>query len=342
MLFRDEARIHVQAGDGGDGCVAFRREKYKPRGGPDGGDGGRGGSIILTAAEDVGTLAELGATVHYKAVRGKAGEGNRRTGRSGGDLELKVPCGTLVYDEATALLLRDLTTHGDRVVVAKGGHGGKGNVRFARPDHQTPRESTPGEPGEGRWIRLELKLIADIGLVGLPNAGKSTLLSRLSDATPKIADYPFTTLEPMLGVVHLPGYQRMVIADLPGLIEGASDGVGLGHTFLKHVERTRVLLHLVDGAPPEGSPTPVEAYRMIRKEIEQYSGALAAKPEVLVCSKQDVPDAAEGLAALAAETAAAILPISSVTGAGLDAMITRLWQTLQATPAEAAGDADEL
>ncbi|MHC5020142.1 MAG: GTPase ObgE [Planctomycetota bacterium] len=342
MLFRDEARIHVQAGDGGDGCVAFRREKYKPRGGPDGGDGGHGGSIVLVASKDCGTLAELGATVHFRAERGKAGEGKRRTGRSGKELTLEVPCGTLVYDEATELLLRDLTADGDRVVVAQGGQGGKGNARFARPDHQTPREATPGTPGEGRWIRLELKLIADVGLVGLPNAGKSTLLSRLSDATPKIADYPFTTLEPMLGVVHLPEYQRLVIADLPGLIEGAHVGVGLGHQFLKHVERTRVLLHLVDGAPPAGTPSPVEAYRMIRREIEQYSATLASKPEVLVASKQDVPEAAGGLAALRAETGAPVLAISAVTGVGLDDLVATLWRTLQATPAEAPAADDEL
>ena len=229
---------------------------------------------------------------------------------------------------------------GDRDIgVARGGAGGKGNPRFAKPDHQTPQEATPGEPGEQRWLRLELKLIADVGLLGLPNAGKSTLLARLSDATPKIADYPFTTLEPMLGVVHLPDYKRLVIADLPGLIEGAHAGVGLGHQFLKHVERTRVLLHLVDAAPPDGQPSPVEAWRTIRAELEQYSPKLAAKPEVLAATKHDLPDSADGVAELERATGAPVLQISAVTGQGLEALVGRLLQELE--QAKAADPVDD-
>jgi GTP-binding protein len=338
VLFRDEARIHVKAGDGGDGCIAFRREKYVPRGGPDGGDGGHGGSVWLVASPHCSTLAELGGTVHWKAASGQKGLGSRKSGRSGDDLEIPVPCGTLVHDEATGLLLRDLTEPGDRVCVAQGGAGGKGNPHFARATHQTPREATPGAPGEARWLALTLKLIADVGLVGLPNAGKSTLLARVSDATPKIADYPFTTLEPALGVVELPEYRRLVLADLPGLIEGASRGVGLGHQFLRHVERTRVLLHLVDAAPPAGQPRPAEAWRIVRAELERYSPVLAQKPEVVAATKADLPEHAAGVAELAAATGGRVFTISAVTGQGLETLVGHLLGLVDAaraaTPAE--------
>ena len=335
MLFRDEARIHVKAGDGGDGCVSFRREKYVPHGGPDGGDGGHGGSVWLVADPHSGTLAELGGTVHFRAASGQKGLGSQKSGKSGDDLEIRVPCGTLVRDEGTGLLLRDLTEPGDRVCVAQGGKGGKGNPHFARPTHQTPRESTPGANGETRWLNLELKLIADVGLLGLPNAGKSTLLARVSDATPKIADYPFTTLEPSLGVVELPEYRRLVLADLPGLIEGASRGVGLGHQFLRHVERTRVLLHLVDAAPPEGTPSPAEAWRIVRAELERYSPVLAAKAEVVAATKADLPEHAAGMADLEAATGGRVFAISAVTGRGLETLVGHLLQQVDAARASA-------
>ncbi|MCP4245488.1 MAG: GTPase ObgE, partial [bacterium] len=289
-MFVDEAEIYAKAGNGGQGCVSFRRERYLPKGGPDGGDGGHGGDVVLRAVAGIDTLLDFAGRHHWTADNGRPGQGKDKTGRSGGDLIVKVPPGTLVYDRDTGLLLKDLAAADVETVIAAGGKGGRGNVRFASSTNQTPREFEPGQPGEHRALRLELKLIADVGLVGLPNAGKSTLLSRLSKARPKIADYAFTTLQPQLGIVALSGHRRFVMADLPGLIEGAHEGTGLGDAFLRHIERTRVILHLVDVQPPPGEPAPADAYRMIRRELQAYSQLLADKPEIVAANKIDLLD----------------------------------------------------
>ncbi|MCI0343147.1 MAG: GTPase ObgE [Planctomycetales bacterium] len=335
MLFRDEAVIFVKGGDGGGGTVSFYREANNPWGGPDGGDGGKGGDVWLVASHHLSTLGELGGKVHFRAGSGEPGRSKKCAGKDAEDLVLEVPVGTQVHERDSALLLRDLAADGDRVLVAAGGKGGLGNPHFARATHRTPREATPGERGETRWLRLELKLLADVGLLGLPNAGKSTLLSRLSSAHPKVADYPFTTLEPVLGVVPLPDYRRFVIADLPGLIEGAHKGVGLGDRFLKHVERTRVLLHLVDAAPPEGTPRPVAAYRIVRKELAAYSAELAGRPEVVAATKMDIPEAKRGLQQLrrALGRDRPVIAVSAVTGAGLADLVAELLRHLPARTA---------
>lgn len=331
MLFVDEAIIHVQSGKGGDGCVSFRREKYVNKGGPDGGDGGTGGSIFVVADPHVSTLVDLSGHHHWNARPGQAGSGGNCSGAAAEDVEIHVPVGTLVYDRNSGALLRDLSTDDARVCVARGGRGGRGNGRFATPTHQTPRTFEKGEPGEERWLRMELKLIADVGLVGLPNAGKSTLLSRISRARPKIADYPFTTLVPSLGIVALSGYRRFVVADLPGLIEGAHEGVGLGQTFLRHIERTRLILHLIDLFPSEGQPDPVTAYRMIRRELEAYSPKLAGKRELIVANKLDLAleDTPEELTQLQEALGVEVHAISGVSGQGLDALTNRIWQLLE-------------
>jgi GTP-binding protein len=336
-VFVDEVRIHVRGGKGGDGCVSFRREKFVPKGGPDGGDGGKGGSVVLEAQEGIDTLLDLAGRHHYHADNGRPGSGSNKTGRGGEDLVVTVPTGTLVYEDESGRLLKDLVEPGQRVVVARGGSGGKGNAQFATSTHQTPRESTPGIKGRERMLRLELKLIADVGFVGLPNAGKSTLLRRLTRARPKVADYPFTTREPHLGIVELPGYRRLVLADLPGLIEGAHEGVGLGDTFLKHIERTRVILHLVDVCPPEGSPAPAEAYRMIRRELEKYSPLLAEREELIVGNKLDLTGGDEALAELSRELGKPVLGISGVAGKNLRELTEELWRAVsRAREAEAA------
>ncbi|TET37876.1 MAG: GTPase ObgE [Planctomycetota bacterium] len=286
-MFVDEATIIVQAGNGGNGCVSFRREKYVPHGGPDGGDGGNGGSVILEATPGRTTLAEVARQRTYRAKHGAHGQGSNKTGKSAADVIVHVPLGTIARDEESGEFIADLTEPGRQVVVAKGGRRGRGNTHFASSVNQTPREAEPGNQGETRRIALELKLLAEVGLVGLPNAGKSTLLSRVSDAKPLIADYPFTTKSPVLGVVSLDISRSMVIADLPGLIEGAHEGHGLGDEFLRHVERTSILIHLVDAAP-HSEPQPGEAYRIIRKELEEYSEALASKPELVVLTKSDL------------------------------------------------------
>lgn len=324
-LFVDEVRIHVRGGKGGDGCVSFRREKYVPRGGPDGGDGGDGGSVMLEAHDGIDTLLDLAGRHHYRAENGRPGSGANRTGRSGGDLIVTVPSGTLVFDDESGRLLKDLVQDGQRVVVAAGGRRGRGNARFATSVNQAPREAEPGLPGQERTLRLELKLIADVGLVGLPNAGKSTLLSRLTSARPKIAEYPFTTREPQLGILELPGYRRLVIADLPGLIEGAHEGVGLGDAFLRHVERTRVIVHLLELCPPEGAPSPVEAYHLIRRELEKYSAALAARDELVVGNKLDLTEAPAALEVLRGALDVPVLGISGVTGTNLRELAERMW-----------------
>ena len=327
-MFVDEAEIYVKGGDGGAGCVSFRREKFIPRGGPDGGDGGDGGSVYLQASTDVDTLMDFAGHHHWRAENGRPGRGKNMTGRSGEDKIVRVPLGTLVYDKDTGLLLKDLTEDGQRVCVAAGGRGGRGNKHFASSTQQTPRYAEPGQPGQERTLKLELKLIADVGLVGLPNAGKSTLVARVSSARPKIADYPFTTLNPVLGIVELSRHRRFVIADLPGIIEGASKGAGLGDEFLKHIERTRVLLHLIDIMPMEG-PEPAEAYEIIRNELTEYSDVLANKPEIIVANKMDLTGAEGRLEEFREKIGKQVHPISAVTGRGVAELMELAWQVVQ-------------
>ncbi|HXM40797.1 MAG TPA: GTPase ObgE [Bryobacteraceae bacterium] len=319
-MFIDEARILVKAGDGGNGCLAFRREKYVPRGGPSGGDGGRGGDIFLVSTEHQNTLIQFRFNPEHKAQRGRHGEGSDCTGAEGHSIDLKVPVGTVVYDESTGERLHDFTTAGDRFLVARGGRGGKGNARFVTSTHQAPTEHEPGKPGQELRLRLELKLLADVGLVGFPNAGKSTLISRISAARPKIAAYPFTTLEPQLGVVSLDDYRSFVVADIPGLIEGAHLGHGLGTQFLRHIERTRLLAHLVDVSEASGRD-PAHDFETVMEELASFSEDLAAKPMIVVATKMDAaqdPARVESLRQIAAERGLAFFEISSVTGLGLD------------------------
>jgi GTP-binding protein len=319
-VFIDEVRILVKAGDGGNGCMAFRREKFVPRGGPSGGDGGRGGDVFLVASPHQNTLLHFRFNPEHKAERGRHGEGSNRTGHEGHSIDVLTPVGTVVYDAETGEKLHDFTTPGERFLAARGGRGGRGNARFATSTHQAPTEHEPGHQGQERRLRLELKLLADVGLVGFPNAGKSTLISRLSAAHPKIADYPFTTLEPQLGVVQLDDFRSFVIADIPGLIEGAHLGQGLGIQFLRHVERTRLLAHLVDVSESSGRE-PVHDFEIIMQELAAFSEDLAAKPMLLVATKIDVaqdPARLESLRALAADRGLPFFAISSVTGEGLD------------------------
>lgn len=286
-MFYDQAKIYVKSGDGGDGCVAFRREKYVPHGGPAGGDGGKGGDVVLVVNAHINTLYRFSRKRHFKAERGEHGRGKNQTGAGGTDMVVEVPPGTVVRDADTGESLADLTEPGERFRAALGGRGGRGNARFATATNQAPRMAKRGEPGEERWLELELKLLADVGLVGLPNAGKSTLLAAVSAARPKIAAYPFTTLEPNLGVVVLDDYVSIVLADIPGLIEGASQGAGLGHEFLRHIERTRLLIHLIDGTGED----PLEALDMIDAELAAFDERLAAKPQIVAFNKIDMPDA---------------------------------------------------
>jgi GTP-binding protein len=319
-MFIDEVRILVKAGDGGNGCLAFRREKYVPRGGPSGGDGGRGGAVYLVASPHQNTLLHFRFNPEHKAERGRHGEGSNRTGHEGKSIDVMTPVGTVVYDADTGEKLHDFTAPGERFLVARGGRGGRGNARFATSTHQAPTEHTPGHPGQERRLRLELKLLADVGLVGFPNAGKSTLISRLSAAHPKIADYPFTTLEPQLGVVQLDDFRSFVIADIPGLIEGAHLGQGLGIQFLRHIERTRLLAHLVDVSESSGRD-PAHDFEIIMQELSAFSEDMAAKPMLIVATKIDVaqdPARLDSLKALAAEREMPFFAISSVTGEGLD------------------------
>jgi GTP-binding protein len=328
-VFIDRAEIFVRGGKGGHGCVSFRREKYIPKGGPDGGDGGKGGDVYLLADPSVNTLLDFTGRHHWIAEDGKAGRGKTQTGRSGSDCVIRVPPGTLIYDRDTGRLLKDLDTPDMKICIAAGGRGGKGNQHFATSRFQTPRFAQPGEDPEERWLRLELKLIADVGLVGLPNAGKSTLLARTTQARPKIADYPFTTIEPQLGIVELPGFHRFVMADIPGLIEGAHEGVGLGDDFLRHIERTRVIVHLIDVYPIVETPTPAQAYHIIRNELQKYSQTLAAKPELVVANKIDLADNLDGVDELREALGCEVLAISAVTGFGLTELSHRLWGMIQ-------------
>jgi GTP-binding protein len=334
-MFVDEVRIRVKAGDGGNGCVAFRREKYVPRGGPSGGDGGRGGDVFLVSSEHYNTLLHFRFNPEHKAERGRHGEGSNRTGRDGASIELPVPVGTLVYDEETGALLHDFTKPGERFLVARGGRGGRGNARFATPTHQAPTEHEPGLPGEEKRLRLELKLLADAGLVGFPNAGKSTLIARISAARPKIADYPFTTLEPHLGVVEAGEGRSFVVADIPGLIEGAHAGHGLGTRFLRHIERTRLLVHLVDVSEASGRD-PVEDFYVILRELASFSAALAAKPMLVVASKIDIaqdPARVAAVARVAEQQGLPFLAVSSVTGEGIPALVNAMAERVLAPAA---------
>jgi GTP-binding protein len=328
MPFVDRVTIEVEAGRGGDGCMSFRREKYVPRGGPDGGDGGDGGSVIVVAQPGVDSLAELVHRKHWKAERGVHGTGSNCHGAKGRDLIIHVPPGTVLIDAEGGFVLKDLSEPGSQVVAARGGAGGKGNARFKSATNQAPREHTPGGTPEHRRITFELKVIADVGLLGKPNAGKSTLLSRVSRARPEIADYPFTTKIPNLGIVQIDMDRTMVIADIPGLIEGAHLGAGLGHEFLRHVERTRVLLHLVEPTPTDGTD-PVENYKAIRAELEQYDVDLADRPEIIAVSKGELPGAQEVRERLDQETGREVMLFSSVTGEGLSGVMSRAYELLQ-------------
>ncbi|HHW02002.1 MAG TPA: GTPase ObgE [Thermoanaerobacterales bacterium] len=330
-MFIDRAKIYVKGGDGGNGVVAFRREKYVPRGGPSGGDGGKGGDVVLMVDSGLSTLMDFKYKVHYKAERGEHGQGSNKIGRSAEDLIIRVPPGTVVKDPETGDVLADLVENGQTFVAARGGRGGRGNARFASSIHRAPDFAEKGEPGEERWILLELKLIADVGLIGFPNAGKSTLLSRMTSARPKIADYPFTTLSPNLGVVDF-GYgegRNFVVADIPGLIEGAHEGLGLGHEFLRHVERTRLLVHVIDAAGLEKDP--IEGFYTINRELKEYSLKLSQKPQLIAANKMDLPQARENyerIEEVFKREGFEVVPISAATGQGVRQLLTRIQQIL--------------
>ncbi len=331
-MLADSAVIHIKSGKGGDGCMSFRREKYIPKGGPDGGDGGKGGDVIAVGDPNVLTLLDFRGKHHWAARSGEPGKGKNQTGGHGEDAILRLPPGTVIYNNETDEMIADLKP-GDRVVLARGGMGGRGNTAFATATHQTPRESEPGEPGEEFECRLALKLIADIGLVGLPNAGKSTFLTASTRAKPKVANYPFTTLSPQLGIAELDHDRRLVIADIPGLIAGASEGAGLGHDFLKHIERTRVLVHVIDAVTGEDEPTAADNYRTIRAELSAYSPVLAEKPEIIALNKLDLfseedrESAVKDLRAelrLGADTV--VMGISGATGLGVRELMEECWK----------------
>jgi GTP-binding protein len=331
-MFIDRAVVRVTAGTGGSGASSFARFKYKPKGGPDGGDGGHGGSVYVRGDANLATLLDYRYRNAWKAERGEHGKGKTQTGASSPDVYLPVPAGTVIRDADSGELLGEVLQPGDTIRVAKGGRGGRGNARFATSTHQAPREWEPGEEGEDRSIELVLKLIADVGLVGEPNAGKSTLLSVVSAARPKIADYPFTTLEPNLGVVGLSGHRSFVLADIPGIIEGAHEGKGLGLRFLQHVERTRVLAYLI----PLDSPDPDLVYRRLRHEIDEYSEALSAKPHLVLLTKRDLLAPADPLPAVAAPDAAGILAVSSAAGTGLEEVKEYLWKFVETAKTQEA------
>ena len=332
-MFVDEIEIFVKGGDGGAGCVSFRREKYVPYGGPDGGDGGHGGSVWLEADPALTTLLDYHYKRHYQAERGQHGKGANRHGAGGDDLTLRVPVGTVVSDRESDETLGDLTGPGQRILVQAGARGGRGNARFASATNRAPRKADLGRPGDGRWLRLELKLLADVGVIGFPNAGKSTLVSRVSAATPKIADYPFTTTTPQLGIVRVDVHSSFVIADLPGLIPGAAEGKGLGHQFLRHTERTRLLLHVLDLDPQTGRD-PLDDLRVIDEELARYSESLAARPQIIVPNKIDLPEAAprrEAVERFCASRGLPVMAISAATGRGLTELMNAVAGALEGT-----------
>ncbi len=324
MKFLDQAKIYCRSGDGGNGVVAFRREKFIEFGGPDGGDGGKGGDIVFEAVQNLNTLIDFRYTQHFRAAKGGNGAGSDKTGAGAKDVVIKVPIGTQIFDDEREIMLADLDAPGKRITLLKGGDGGFGNSRFKSSTNRAPRRADPGWPGEERWVWLRLKLIADAGLVGLPNAGKSTFLSVVSAAKPKIADYPFTTLHPQLGVVRLSHSQEFVVADIPGLIEGAHEGAGLGDRFLGHVERCAVLVHLIDGA----AGNVVQAWRTIRAELAAYEGGLAEKPELIVLNKADAMtprEASARRAALAKASGAPVFVVSTIAGTGMPELLGAIW-----------------
>jgi GTPase len=334
-MFVDRVQIEIQGGRGGNGCVSFRREKYVPNGGPDGGDGGDGGSVIVLAKNGVNNLSALAHHKHWKAESGNHGSGYMRYGKSAKDMTILVPPGTIIYDAKGGFVLKDLTHDGDSVIAAQGGRGGRGNLSFKTSVNRAPREAEPGGEGERRAVILELKVIADVGLIGKPNAGKSTLLSRLTRARPEIADYPFTTKHPNLGIVTIDQDRSFVMADIPGLIEGAHSGAGLGHEFLRHIERAGILVHLIEPMPMDGSD-PLTNYRTIRDELTQYDTKLGERPEIIAVTKAELPDSAELQALLAEETGQEVLLISSVTGQGLNILTGRIASVLAEQKAAAA------
>ena len=349
-MFVDEVDIHVTAGDGGNGCVSFRREKFVPRGGPNGGDGGGGGSVFIVASRRKNTLIDFRYHPEFEARRGRHGEGSNRTGQTSEDLEIDVPVGTLVFERVSAAdaheggdtfeLLADLADEGQRVLVAKGGRGGRGNARFVSSTNRAPRRSEPGEAGEERQLRLQLKLLADAGLVGFPNVGKSTLIAHISAARPKIADYPFTTLTPNLGVVTLSGDRSFVVADVPGLIEGAHAGQGLGDRFLRHIERTKVLIHVVDVSSASGRD-PVSDFDIINNELRLFDPAVAAKPQIVAANKVDAlddPSRLERLEQHVRKQGLTLHRISGVTGEGVDALLAAVWRQIVAVPSAPSPD----
>jgi GTP-binding protein len=333
-MFVDQVEIEVESGAGGDGCVSFRREKYVARGGPDGGDGGNGGSVVLVAKKGVDSLAALVNQRRWKAKDGGPGSAANRHGATAEDLIIRVPPGTVVLDAAEGHVLKDLVADGDQAIVAQGGKGGKGNTRFKSPTDQAPRKATPGGKPENRTLRLELKVIADVGLVGRPNSGKSTLLSRLSRARPEIADYPFTTKQPILGEVQIDRDRSFVMADLPGLIEGAHAGAGLGHEFLRHIQRAGILVHLVEPMPADATD-PVQNYHAIRAELEKYDPELVRRPEIVVVTKADLPDAADLRSELVEQLKKDVLLVSAVTGRNLDELVGKIAARLQAAEKDA-------
>ena len=333
-MFVDQVKIYLKAGDGGDGMVAFRREKYVPDGGPAGGDGGDGGDVIFEVDEGLRTLMDFRYQRHFKAKRGENGKPKNQHGKNADPLIVKVPPGTAVYDEETNAIIADLTKHGERAIIAKGGRGGRGNTRFKTPRNPAPELSEKGEPAEEKEVRLELKLLADVGLVGFPSVGKSTLLSVVSAAKPKIADYHFTTLKPNLGVVHLENGDSFVMADLPGLIEGAHEGAGLGHQFLRHIERTRVIVHMIDMSGMEGRD-PYEDYLKINEELRQYNMRLLERPQVIVANKMDLPGSEEQLSLFKQKMSEdfPIYPVSALTKDGIKEMLFKVSELLKETPA---------